>query len=260
MQTQALKILIIDDEPQNLRLIIETLNDYGFDIMTALNGKDALYSIYQEMPELILLDIIMPKMTGFEVCQKLKQRPITQNIPIIFLTALDDVDSKLKAFQLGGIDYITKPIDAREVLVRVNTHLDRHRIYQNLVQRLQNYEQQNLQDIDCNENSMEGIEKVRNFLEENIATTHSLEELAQIAGTNRTHLNKYFRILFGETVFGWLREQRLQRAAQLLCSTDKPIQILASEVGYENNTAFSTAFKKRFGMTPVKYRFTSSLN
>jgi len=257
---QALKILIIDDEPHNLRLIIETLSDYGFDIMTALNGKDALHTAYQEVPDLILLDILMPEMNGFDVCQELKQTSLTQYTPIIFFTALDDVDNKIKAFQLGGVDYITKPIDAREVLVRVNTHLDRHRIYQNLLQRLQVYEHQFIQkDIEPEptETIIQGIEKVRSFLEQNIAESHTLEDLARIAGTNRTHLNKQFRVLFGASVFDWLREQRLQKAAQLLCTTNISIQLLAYEVGYDNNTSFSTAFKRRFGMSPVKYRISS---
>jgi len=252
MSIQAPKILIIDDEPQNLRLIIESLDDYGFDIMTALNGKDALYTAYQDPPDLILLDILMPEMDGFEVCRQLKQTSIIQAIPIIFLTALHDIDNKLKAFKLGGIDYITKPIDAREVLVRVNTHLDRHSVQQNLLQRLQSYEQ--TEHSNNNDIHIQKIEKIRNLLEANLAHPHSLDELAQLAGTNRTTLNKHFRILFGASVFEWLSEQRLQKAAQLLSTTQLSVQALASEVGYENSANFSTAFKRRFGMPPAKYR------
>lgn len=255
MQKQPPKILIIDDEPQNLRLIIESLDDYGFDIMTALNGKDALYTAYQDPPNLILLDILMPNMDGFEVCRQLKQTATTQAIPIIFLTALHDIEHKLKAFELGGIDYITKPIDPREVLVRVSSHLNRHNIQQNLLQRLQSYEHSNQAEHTDNHNThIQGIEKVRQLLESNLATSHSLDELAQLAGTNRTSLNKHFRILFGASVFEWLSEQRLQKAAQLLSTTQLSVQALAAEVGYENSASFSTAFKRRFGMPPAKYR------
>jgi signal transduction histidine kinase len=120
--TQA-DILIVDDTPNNLILLSTILDRQQYSVRKALNGKMALRSVAMKPPDLILLDIKMPEMDGYEVCTHLKADITTQDIPVIFLSALDDVPDKVKAFEVGGVDYITKPIQAEEVLVRVKTHL-----------------------------------------------------------------------------------------------------------------------------------------
>lgn len=129
-------ILIVDDIPTNLDVICETLNAAGFDLAIATSGERALQQIEREIPDLILLDIMMPGMNGFETCQRLKSNPLTGNIPIIFMTALADTDSKIKALELGAVDYITKPFQAKEVLARVRTHLELRRLTQSLEQKV----------------------------------------------------------------------------------------------------------------------------
>ena len=116
-------ILIVDDIADNLRVLSGTLSQKGYKIRCAKNGATALKVANKVIPDLILLDIKMPGMNGYEVCQKLKADEQTKDIPIIFLSALDDVLDKVKAFEVGGIDYITKPFQVEEVLVRVKTHL-----------------------------------------------------------------------------------------------------------------------------------------
>ncbi len=116
-------ILIVDDTPTNLKLLTSILTANSYNIRPSSNGKLALRSIESKLPDLILLDIIMPDMNGFEVCKKLKENPRAKNIPIIFISALDDIKNKVKAFKVGGVDYITKPFEAEEVLARVQTHL-----------------------------------------------------------------------------------------------------------------------------------------
>jgi DNA-binding response OmpR family regulator len=135
------RILIVDDEAHNLRLAVETLRDFGFDLMTARNGEDGLFTAREGRPELILLDILMPGLDGFGVCSLLKSEPSTRGIPVVFLTGQTDTEQKLRAFQVGGVDYITKPFDAREVLARVVLHLDQHRLSQHLQHRLEAFEQ-----------------------------------------------------------------------------------------------------------------------
>lgn len=115
-------ILIVDDTTDNIKLLAECLVPQ-FKIHIAKSGQAALDSIHIKKPDLILLDIMMPNVGGFEVCQQLKREPWTRNIPIIFITALDNPQEKIKAFQLGAVDYITKPFQAEEVLARINTHL-----------------------------------------------------------------------------------------------------------------------------------------
>ncbi|MGB7711541.1 MAG: adenylate/guanylate cyclase domain-containing protein [Microcoleus sp.] len=116
-------ILIVDDTPDNLRLLSTMLASYGYQVRKAISGKVALQGAQIAPPDLILLDINMPEMNGYEVCQKLKKSDNTKDIPIIFISALDDVLEKVKAFQVGGVDYITKPFQIEEVLARVENQL-----------------------------------------------------------------------------------------------------------------------------------------
>ena len=114
-------ILIIDDNPSNIDFLLGLLTEY--DISTAVDGERALDQIAQEIPDLILLDVSMPGMDGYEVCSIIKSDPKTKNIPILFLSANTDAESIVKGFDVGGVDYITKPYRPREVLARVETHL-----------------------------------------------------------------------------------------------------------------------------------------
>jgi sigma-B regulation protein RsbU (phosphoserine phosphatase) len=124
------KVLIVDDTPENIQVLMGTLKDQ-YAIVAALNGEKALKMAGMEpQPDLILLDIMMPGMDGFEVCHRLKTDPATCEIPIIFLSALNDTLNKVKGFSLGAVDYISKPFQPEEVLVRVNTHLTMHRLSQ----------------------------------------------------------------------------------------------------------------------------------
>ncbi len=129
-------ILIVDDNPANLRLLAETLIGEGYAVRAAPNGRLAIEATRARAPDLILLDIRMPDMNGFEVCAILKQTPASQDIPIIFLSALHETTDKLKGFEAGGVDYITKPFAPEEVLVRVRTHLDLRALRRNLEKRV----------------------------------------------------------------------------------------------------------------------------
>jgi len=115
-------ILVVDDVETNIDILLELLGD-KYDVLVALDGKSALNLVEEEHIDLILLDIMMNEMDGFEVIQKLKINPKTKNIPVIFITAKTDEDSIEKAYELGGVDYITKPFRAREVLSRISNHL-----------------------------------------------------------------------------------------------------------------------------------------
>ncbi len=117
------KLLLIDDSPANLTLLIEYLTQADFQLFVAENGPSALERLQYVQPDLILLDILMPGMSGFAVCKAIKANPRTCHIPVIFLTARDETADKLKGFAVGGVDYITKPLIAAEVLARVRTHL-----------------------------------------------------------------------------------------------------------------------------------------
>lgn len=116
-------ILIVDDTPVNLAMIVEYLEGYGFAIRTARSGETALRSIHYDPPHLILLDILMPGIDGFETCRRLQADERTRDIPVIFMTALTNTEDKVKAFETGAVDYVTKPLQHAEVLARILTHL-----------------------------------------------------------------------------------------------------------------------------------------
>ncbi len=116
-------LLIVDDILANVKVLRSFLNQSGFNVLIAEDGEEAIQVTENALPDLILLDIMMPGIDGFEVCQRLKSQEHTQEIPIIFMTALTEVADKVKGFQMGAADYITKPFQQQEVLARVNTHI-----------------------------------------------------------------------------------------------------------------------------------------
>ena len=128
-------ILIVDDTPANLQLLMSLLSEKDYLVRPIPSGKLALQGIHLDYPDLILLDISMPDMNGYEVCQQLKEDERTRDIPVIFISAFDEVFDKLKAFEVGGVDYITKPFHAEEVFVRVETHLLLHRFQKGLQEK-----------------------------------------------------------------------------------------------------------------------------
>lgn len=126
-------ILIVDDTPDNLRLLSAMLTRQGFEVRKALNGNMAIASVQADLPDLVLLDIKMPEMNGYDVCQHLKADPKTQEVPVIFISALDDALDKVKAFAAGGADYVTKPFQEAEVLARIEHQLNLRRLQKQLL-------------------------------------------------------------------------------------------------------------------------------
>ncbi|MGH1396362.1 MAG: sensor histidine kinase [Trichormus sp.] len=125
-------ILVVDDTITNLEIISTELIASGFNVITAINGEQAIEKIKSQLPDLILLDVMMPRMDGFETCKNLKSNPLTHDIPVIFMTGITDTDSKVNGLTLGAVDYITKPFQKEEVLARIKTHLQLRSLNKNL--------------------------------------------------------------------------------------------------------------------------------
>ena len=132
-ETEA--ILLVDDNPTNLQLLFDTLDGRGYKLLIAKDGKTALAIARKANPHLILLDIMMPEIDGYEVCRQLKADPATEEIPVIFLSALTDTKDKVQGLDLGAVDYVTKPFQPDEVIARVNTHLTVYRLKKALDQK-----------------------------------------------------------------------------------------------------------------------------
>lgn len=125
-------ILIVDDIPANLRLLSQMLSDQGYSVRAVTSGIRALESVEAVPPDLILLDIRMPEMNGYQVCERLKANEKTSDIPVIFISAMSEIQDKVQAFKVGGVDYITKPFQLEEVLVRTETHLSLQHLQKSL--------------------------------------------------------------------------------------------------------------------------------
>ncbi len=136
-KTNRANILVVDDTPENLRLLAGILSEKGYQVRPVPNGKLALSAAQKMPPDIVLLDIMMPEMDGYEVCQRLKDSEVTKDIPVIFISAINDVMDKVKAFAVGGVDFITKPFQVEEVLARIDTHLKICSLQQSLQEKNQ---------------------------------------------------------------------------------------------------------------------------
>ena len=174
-------ILVVDDSPQNLRLLVGILQKQGYEVRPVPNGKLALSGARGFLPDLILLDIMMPEMDGYEVCSKLKADERTKNIPVIFVSAVNEVIDKVKAFEVGGVDYITKPFQVQEVLARVETHLALQRLQQSLQDKNQELAKTNVRLAKANQELEKSNEDLIETLQQLQATQEQLIQSRKMA-------------------------------------------------------------------------------
>lgn len=175
-------ILIVDDTPENLRVLSGMLRNNGYEVRPVTSGKLALQAVTNQPPDMILLDINMPEMNGYEVCEHIKQDEVLKGIPVIFISALSETLDKVRAFSVGGVDYITKPFQLEEVNARVATHLNLRRLTTHLEDLVQ--------------------EKVGELTASQMATIMAMARLAQsrddATGTHLERVQGYCRILAAE--------------------------------------------------------------
>ncbi|MEO7148796.1 MAG: hybrid sensor histidine kinase/response regulator [Rhodanobacteraceae bacterium] len=122
--TQGAIVLVVDDQPRNIQLVGSILSEAGYEVMPALSGEQAFARMRAQCPDLVLLDMMMPGMDGFEVCKHIRRDALCSQVPVIFLTAAGEREFLVRAFESGAVDYLTKPVDATELLLRVRTHLE----------------------------------------------------------------------------------------------------------------------------------------
>jgi DNA-binding response OmpR family regulator len=238
-------ILLIDDSVTELRVLIDMLSARKWRTVVSFDGLDGYRKAQLKQPDLILLDVRMPGMDGFGTLRRLKADPCTRSIPVLFLTAADDKADRLAGLGLGAVDYIVKPfVSEEEVLARIGIHLE-------LSGRLTTPASAAAGPGD-GQSAL--VAAATALLLDQMAAPPTMEALARQLGTNEKRLTEAFRESFGLTVFGWLREQRLKRARQLLAGTDTPIADIAAHCGYGSPANFATAFRERFECAPRDFR------
>lgn len=240
-------ILLIDDSTVDLRLLMEMMAARRMRVNVAFDGKDGYHKASLLQPDLILLDVSMPVMDGFATCRMLKSDERTRYIPVIFLSAANEVAQRIDGLSLGAVDYIVKPFSEQEVIARVEIHL------QLAKQRLQPAAPPAEAGSPQQRNAAL-VQSAIGYLRQHMSQPPSPETLAKILGTNEKQLNQLFHEAFALPVFAWLREERLRQARDLLAVTEAPIADIAEHLGYSSAANFAKAFRERFDCSPRDLR------
>lgn len=196
-------VLVVDDNPVNLDIILESLENHGYEVLVAKDGESAIEQAKYAQPDIVVLDIMMPDIDGFEVCRRLKENDTTKEIPVIFITALSDIESRSKGFEVGAVDYITKPIQYKEVLTRIDTQL-RLRQLQKKIDHLEKTNQDS-------QNRFETLAETVNagvFIHQDGEFQYVNQTTEKITGYSRDEL---YQLKFWELIHPELREEVKQR-------------------------------------------------
>ncbi len=230
-------ILVVDDDPDNLGILFDYLNDVGFKVLLVQNSENALMQAESKKPDIILLDILMPGMDGFETCRRLKENDKTKDIPVIFMTALSDTENKVKGFKMGAVDYITKPFQQEEVLVRVNAHLTIGKLQQQLEAKNALLEDQVKQLKELNASKDKFISMISHDLQSPFSSLRGLIQFTaqNIGDYNKSELENIMDLLGSSTdnlyalIENLLTWSRIQRGVLEYCQQRINIQELVTQ-------------------------------
>jgi DNA-binding response OmpR family regulator len=236
-------ILLADHQPDDLHLLIAALRNTRCRISIVFDGEQAYHRAQAQTPDLIVMEVKMPRMDGLSACRLLAATPATQAIPVILLTSADDLATRLDGFDSGAIDYVTKPYEPAEVIARIRVHMNRSvRPPVNEFPDLGHSADASL------------VRAALQFLSANLSRPPSLDHLAKRLGTHEKRLSRAFREYIGKSVFEHVREKRLDQAQYLLSCTSLSIAAIADETGFSSAANFATVFRRQFIKTPSEYR------
>lgn len=257
-EVQSPHILIVDDDPDQLRLLVTALRNTSYRVSVALNGDQGYARATVLLPDLILLDVRMPGRNGITIARLLKANPITQHIPILFLSAMTEKNERLEGLRAGGVDYISKPFHVEEILERARIHLE-------LAIRKSSSATKTADEDDSQDNdaATTGPSPANSTLKQ-VAVEfilHHIHEpslkssdVATHLGISLRRLNIVFEAFNGISAFEFIRQERMHRAALMLGQSTLSIADVAMEVGYSNPANFSTEFKKFWEKSPTQLR------
>jgi len=238
-------ILLVDDNPDELRLLIETLKTTSYRLSIAFDGSQGYDRALATAPDLIILDVHMPRMDGFALCRRLKANASTAHIPIIFLTSASDVEERLAGLHGGAVDYIVKPYAPAEVLARVQIHLT---LAGKATGAVDTHEPEPMDD------DAVLARAAQRELRDSLSLTPRLSDIAEKLGVSERRLSRAFRKSLDITPFEYLRQERMQEARRLLTETTLSIIAISEAIGFSNAANFATAFREHTGLAPTDYR------
>ncbi|GAB1542205.1 hypothetical protein NUACC21_48790 [Scytonema sp. NUACC21] len=255
------KILVIENKAETRKLFLSCLKAEGFHAMSAENGTIGVQRAQQELPDLIISEIMVPKLDGFGVLTKLRQNPATATIPLIFVTMKVSRSDIRKGMELGADDYITKPCTVDELLKAIATRLQRQATLQKLYAVSPNsvpepahptiVKSENPQSILPSDPE---LREVFRFIETNYNQQITLSDVAEAVGYSPAYLTNLVRRQTGQTVQGWIIERRMAAARSLLLETTERVEDIAAQVGYYHTVHFFRQFRQYHGTTPQAWR------
>ena len=255
LDTNKPLLLVVEDNTDVRSYIISHLEE-DYRIQEAVDGKDGLDQAMKNIPDLIISDVMMPKMDGFELCEKLKTDERTSHIPIIMLTAKATSKDKIEGYETGADDYIMKPFDAEELKARIKNLIEQRRKLQ------EHFKKEGLLKIDDKEITSIDKKFLQNVIR--IINNHlsdrdfTVEMFAEELSMSRRNLDRKLIALSGESPRDIIKRVRLNHASKLLAQKSGNISEIALEVGFSNPAYFSTSFSEQFGLTPSEYKNSQS--
>lgn len=251
MERKNFPLLLIVDDNEDFRIFMRYSLELQYRVKLAVNGKEAWEMMQEELPDLVISDVMMPQMDGNELCRLIKQDKRTAHIPVILLTARQNTEAKLEGLQTGADDYVTKPFNMTILVLRIRKLIELsryHRVTQGMIDPAPS-------EIVITSLDEKLIEKAIKYVEDNMSRTElSVEELSRELGMSRVHLYKKLLQITGKTPIEFIRVIRLKRAAQLLRESQLHVSEVAFEVGFNNPKYFSRYFKDEFGVLPSVYQ------
>ncbi|ELX11799.1 two component transcriptional regulator, AraC family [Janthinobacterium sp. HH01] len=249
-------ILVVDDERDEQRCLTDLLRRQLYQVRVAGDGDRAYQDALASRPDLVLLDVRMPRLDGFAACRLLKADPVTQAVPVIFLSAASDPDERVAGLAAGGVDFITKPYHPAEVFARVRIHLELARTLRaaTTVAAALVPSPPSAAAAPPHDPDEVFVAAAMRLIVDNLTVPLTLAEIAHAVGTHEKRLSQAFRRHADMTVFAYLAQQRMLRGRQLLAETDMSVQQIAEQTGFRSAANFATAFRERADVTPTAYR------
>lgn len=246
-----LDLLIVEDNP-DLRSYITGLLDEDYNITQAINGVEGLEMAKKSIPDLIISDVMMPKMDGYELCEKLKINETTDHIPIILLTAKASQDNKLEGLQTGADAYLTKPFDEKELRVRIKNLLYNREKLQKKCRKESGLKPN---EVKITSVQQKFLQKIKKIVEDNIDNDQfSVEDLGQALFMSRSQVHRKLKAISDQSATQFIRNYRLYRAADLLKQDSGNVTEIAYQVGFSSQTYFSKCFQELFQVSPSEYK------